>query len=207
VNKFTFTLSYEEIFKINFVGLEKCYNFVVENFFIWSHFVLQNVILNNCLPSEKKHSVKKVFAERFFLSTRRQSALCWVPEKLPLHLGEEPVFDSDRYAGGTVRCGSTVALASPQTAACTCVISASRGKPWQGHAGRTRTSRVSALPCYAPCVRSALRANRSSSANSIIPFGLIWMHRKFEVLKKCLDFFISRHQHLTISKVRIQQPS
>ena len=34
VNKFTFTLSYEEMMKMNFIGLEKCNNFIVENFFI-----------------------------------------------------------------------------------------------------------------------------------------------------------------------------
>jgi len=34
VNKFTFTLSYEEKTKTNIVHLDELYNFIVENFFI-----------------------------------------------------------------------------------------------------------------------------------------------------------------------------
>ena len=44
MNKFIFTLSNEEMTKINVVDLEKLYKFVIENFFIWIRLGLQNSI-------------------------------------------------------------------------------------------------------------------------------------------------------------------
>jgi len=55
MNKFIFTLSNEEMTKINIIDLEKLYNFIVQNF---SKFGLKI-----CLPSVFLHSAKKVFAK------------------------------------------------------------------------------------------------------------------------------------------------
>ena len=44
MNKFIFTLSYEEKTKTNIVHLDELYNFVVENFFIGINLLLQNVL-------------------------------------------------------------------------------------------------------------------------------------------------------------------
>ena len=76
MNKFTFTLSYEEKIKTNIVHLDELYNFVVQNFFIWINLLLQNMLWkflcrvskNNTrqrgsLPSVKKTLSKGGFAE------------------------------------------------------------------------------------------------------------------------------------------------
>ena len=64
--------------KINFVNLEKLYNFVVEKFFIWIHLGTQKLIRKTNLPRAKKnthgkmplcrvpkqrHSANSIFAE------------------------------------------------------------------------------------------------------------------------------------------------
>jgi hypothetical protein len=62
VNKFTFTLSYEEMTKIKILHIHELYNFIVENFSfelidcfkIWFEIYLYLV--------SKKHSAKKFFA-------------------------------------------------------------------------------------------------------------------------------------------------
>ena len=46
VNKFVLALSNKEMIKINVVYLEKLYNFVFKNFFIWIRLGLQNLIWN-----------------------------------------------------------------------------------------------------------------------------------------------------------------
>jgi hypothetical protein len=51
VNNVTIALSNEEITKINFMDLEKLWNFVVKNFLIWIHLGLQNVLQKTTLPS------------------------------------------------------------------------------------------------------------------------------------------------------------
>ena len=96
--------------KINFVDLEKLYNFVVEKFFIWIHLGPQKLLWKNDLPRAKKnahgkmplcrvpekgtrqrrilpstekwHSVKYIFAECWKKNTR-QSHLCRVFFFLP----------------------------------------------------------------------------------------------------------------------------
>jgi hypothetical protein len=65
MNKFTFTLSYEEMTKTKIIHLDELYNFVVENFFIWINLLLQNVLWNLSLlnAKKKKHLAKIFFAE------------------------------------------------------------------------------------------------------------------------------------------------
>ena len=46
VNNVTTTMSDEQITKINFVDLEKLWNFVVDNILIWNHLVMQKRRLN-----------------------------------------------------------------------------------------------------------------------------------------------------------------
>ena len=64
MNNVIVALSNEEMTKINFVDLEKLYNFVVEKFFIWIHLGPQKLLRKTDLPRAKKmHTAKSLFAE------------------------------------------------------------------------------------------------------------------------------------------------
>ena len=64
MNNVIVALLNEEMTKINFVDLEKLYNFVVEKFFIWIHLGPQKLLWKNNLPRAKKmHTAKCLFAE------------------------------------------------------------------------------------------------------------------------------------------------
>ena len=56
MNNVIVALSNEEMSKINFVDLEKLYNFVVEKFFIWIHLGPQKFIRKTDLPRAKKYT-------------------------------------------------------------------------------------------------------------------------------------------------------
>ena len=76
MNNVIVALSNEEMTKINFVDLEKLYNFVVEKFFIWIHLGPQKLIRKTDLPRAKKmHTAKCLFAECQNIGTRQNTAL------------------------------------------------------------------------------------------------------------------------------------
>ena len=97
MNNVIVALPNEQINKINFVDLEKLYNFVVEKFFIWIHLGSQKLIRKTDLPMAKKnahdkmplrrvskqrHSAKYIFAECQEKGTRQTESklLVWGPK-------------------------------------------------------------------------------------------------------------------------------
>ena len=68
MNNVIVALSNEEMIKINFVDIEKLYNFVVEKFFIWIHLGSKKLFWKNDLPRAKK-------------KTHGKMPLCRVPKK------------------------------------------------------------------------------------------------------------------------------
>ena len=94
MNNVLVALSNEEMIKINFVDLEKLYNFVVEKFFIWIHLGPQKLLWKTDLPRTKKctrqntslPSAKKRHSAKTHFAVCRKIALgkihiCRVPEK------------------------------------------------------------------------------------------------------------------------------
>ena len=85
MNNIIVALLNEKMIKINFVDLEKLYNFVVEKFFIWIHLVPQNCFEKNDLPRAKKmHTAKCLFAE----CQKRHSAKTHFAECQKMALGK-----------------------------------------------------------------------------------------------------------------------
>ena len=99
----------KKMIKINFVDLEKLYNFVVKKFFIWIHLGPQKLLWKNDLPRAKKNAHGKMPQRRIlplpknstrqntYLPSARKKALgkgtfCWVfflPSVFYLALGKD----------------------------------------------------------------------------------------------------------------------
>jgi hypothetical protein len=103
VNNVIITLLNEEITNIKFVDLEKLWNFVAENFFIWIRLGHQNVVWKFSLPSVLLwHSAKKslpsvfytrqsnFFAECFLFDTRQALGKEGFAECSKKHLAKPP---------------------------------------------------------------------------------------------------------------------
>ena len=79
MNNVIVVLSNEEMTKINFVDLEKLYNFVVEKFFIWIHLVPQNCFEKMICRGEKNAHGEMALC-RVQKNTLGKNAFCRVPK-------------------------------------------------------------------------------------------------------------------------------
>ena len=80
MNNVIVALSNEEMTKINFVDLEKLYNFVVKKFFIWIHLGPQKLLWKTDLPRAKKKCTRQNASLPSAKAKTLGNAFCRVPK-------------------------------------------------------------------------------------------------------------------------------